>query len=55
LIGAEDEMPEVPLPNVSGPVLAKIMEFCTHHVEEPMNEIPKVRALSGKMSQKTGC
>lgn len=34
----EEEM-EVPLPNVSTPVLEKVLEFCKHHQEEPMTPI----------------
>jgi S-phase kinase-associated protein 1 len=30
---------EIPLPNVKGPVLTKVLEFCKHLVEEPMQEI----------------
>mmetsp|Transcript_9472 Transcript_9472/g.14535 ORF Transcript_9472/g.14535 Transcript_9472/m.14535 type:complete len:196 (-) Transcript_9472:188-775(-) len=35
------EEPEIPLPNVKSSVLAKVIEFCKHYVEEPMSEIPK--------------
>jgi len=38
----EDETtPEIPLPNVKGPVLRKVIEFCEHHLKEPMTEIEK--------------
>ena len=32
---------EMPLPNVKAPVLRKVIEFCEHHLEEPMTEIEK--------------
>lgn len=25
----------VPLPNVSGPILTKVIEYCTHHRDDP--------------------
>ena len=34
----DDEM-EVPLPNVSTPVLEKVLEYCKHYQEEPMTAI----------------
>lgn len=36
----EDEK-EIPLPNVKAQVLRKVIEFCEHHLEEPMTEIEK--------------
>jgi hypothetical protein len=36
---AED--PEIPLPNVKAQVLGKVIEFCEHHLKEPMTEIEK--------------
>eukprot|EP00980_Cylindrotheca_fusiformis_P028530 scaffold22607_cov123-Cylindrotheca_fusiformis.AAC.27 len=36
-----DEAKEIPLPNVKAQVLRKVIEFCEHHLEEPMTEIEK--------------
>lgn len=38
---AGDEAQEIPLPNVKGSVLAKVVEFLEHHVGEPMAELEK--------------
>jgi S-phase kinase-associated protein 1 len=39
---AEGEIQEIPLPNVKNNVLVKVIEFCKHYKQEPMNEIEKV-------------
>ena len=37
----EDEVQEIPLPNVKTAILSKVIEFATHYKEEAMNEIEK--------------
>lgn len=32
---------EIPLPNVKAEVLQKVIEFCEHHLDQPMTEIEK--------------
>lgn len=34
-----ESISDIPLPNVKGVVLAKVIDYCQHYVEEPMNEI----------------
>jgi len=38
---ADDDVQEIPLPNVKAVVLKKVIEFCTHHKDDPMHEIEK--------------
>ena len=35
------EAEEIPLPNVTAPVLEKVLAFCRHHQDAPMEEIEK--------------
>jgi hypothetical protein len=37
----EANVAEIPLPNVKAQVLRKVIEFCEHHLTEPMTEIEK--------------
>ena len=37
----EDNVQEIPLPNVKAAVLRKVIEFCEHFLSEPMTEIEK--------------
>jgi hypothetical protein len=39
--GDDGSVTEIPLPNVKSQVLTKVIEFCTHHLQEPMSEIEK--------------
>ncbi len=41
LEGLDDEVVEVPLPNVKSDILQKVIEFCQHHVGTPMADIDK--------------
>ncbi len=42
----DEEAQEIPLANVKSTTLAKIIEFCHHHYQDPMNEIEKVSESS---------
>mmetsp|Transcript_3983 Transcript_3983/g.8875 ORF Transcript_3983/g.8875 Transcript_3983/m.8875 type:complete len:167 (+) Transcript_3983:90-590(+) len=37
----DDDVAEIPLPNVKAAVLKKVIEFCKHYRTEPMTEIEK--------------
>ena len=37
----DDDTPEIPLPNVQKDILDKVVEFCQHHVNDPMADIEK--------------
>ena len=37
----DEEVTEIPLPNVKAQILKKVIEYCQHYKEEPMNEIEK--------------
>jgi S-phase kinase-associated protein 1 len=37
----DEEVTEIPLPNVKSQILKKVIDFCQHYKEEPMNEIEK--------------
>ena len=39
--GSSEGDNEIPLPNVKTNVLAKVIEFCKHHVDKPMADIEK--------------
>ena len=38
----DQEIQDIPLPNVSGNMLKKIIEFCEHYIRDPFEEIEKV-------------
>ena len=38
----EEDIQEIPLPNVKSLILARVIEFLEHHKLEPMSEIEKV-------------
>lgn len=38
---SDEDVAEIPLPNVKAAILKKVIEFCEHHKTEPMTEIEK--------------
>jgi S-phase kinase-associated protein 1 len=41
--GRQDEEDQaLPLPHIKSSILSKVIEFCEHHLIEPMDEIEKV-------------
>jgi S-phase kinase-associated protein 1 len=38
----KDEEKEIPLPNVKANILAMVVQYCQHHVAEPMTPFEKV-------------
>eukprot|EP00549_Striatella_unipunctata_P021777 CAMPEP_0118692874 /NCGR_PEP_ID=MMETSP0800-20121206/11565_1 /TAXON_ID=210618 ORGANISM="Striatella unipunctata, Strain CCMP2910" /NCGR_SAMPLE_ID=MMETSP0800 /ASSEMBLY_ACC=CAM_ASM_000638 /LENGTH=165 /DNA_ID=CAMNT_0006590987 /DNA_START=156 /DNA_END=653 /DNA_ORIENTATION=- len=38
---ADEDVSEIPLPNVKAAVLTKVVEFCNHYINEPMTDIEK--------------
>lgn len=42
IIDGVDTDDEIPLPNVKGDILAKVIEFCEHYAMDPMTEFEKV-------------
>jgi len=49
-----EDVAEIPLPNVKAAVLQKVIEFCTHYRTEAMNEIekPLTSAVMGEVVQR---
>ena len=41
----DDEVQEIPLPNVKTAILAKVIEFLEHYKSDPMKEIEKVSPI----------
>lgn len=37
----DEKVPRAPLPRVPGLILSIVLEFCEHHLVEPMPELPK--------------
>lgn len=40
---SENDVKEIPLPNMRSNVVAKVVEFCQHNKMDPMAKIPKVK------------
>ncbi|KAG2770849.1 hypothetical protein Pcac1_g18145 [Phytophthora cactorum] len=49
-----DDMQEMPLPNVKALVLAKVIKFCQHHKDAPMDEIQKPLKCNVLSKSETG-
>ena len=47
----DDEIQEIPLPNVKTRALAKVIEYAEHYKIDPMNEIAKVRIFAALSNQ----
>jgi len=45
----DGEIPSIPLPNVSGSVLGKVVDFMIYHIDNPMQDIEK--PLKGKIEE----
>jgi S-phase kinase-associated protein 1 len=46
-LGEDDDQP-IPLPNVTGPILDKVVEYCTHHKDDaPSAEEDKNEPITG--------
>jgi S-phase kinase-associated protein 1 len=42
---ADAEEKRAPLPGVKKEVLSKVLEYCTHYIDEPMTELFKVKVF----------
>ena len=38
-----NEEREIPLPDINAPILSMVIQFCQHHITDPMTAIEKVR------------
>jgi S-phase kinase-associated protein 1 len=48
----EEDIQDIPLPNVKSTILAKIIEFCKHYKVDPMYEIEKVSLIFSEFFRK---
>lgn len=37
----EEDLPEMPVPEVSSPVLQQVIEFCNHHLQDPLPKLKR--------------